>query len=307
MEAELNRTAGIAPTLSAGELYELAKNKAWNVSADLDWERGVSLREYPLIASACSFAGFAPFEALPEPEKRDFVWRLHGVSISEIYHGENAALQLCAQILCCLPAPDERLFLCSQLFDEARHVEFFSLYLRRIGCPVGAPGERLRSLIEQADRSDALERKLLVCQLVIESLAMVRFARLRQETTVPLLHRALGYIARDEARHVNFGVDLLRRRFASLSDKDRSQRALFVLDAFFDLSGDTRPFMNLVAEMGWDIRRARYHLRRHRSRNAGFYDEALAHLKRNLEKLGLLTRSANEHMRRRVRAAGAGT
>lgn len=269
-------------------LYELAKRRSWNASMDLDWsENGINV-PWPFAESDCCFSGFAPFDALPESERQALAWQQHVLDISEIYYGEEAAMHACARVLQELPCVDSRHFVCSQLADEARHSEFFFRYLQKLGTLPVDPGSRLKQLFLQACADDSdLESRLLTCQLIIESLAMGRFADLQTRSRVPLLRRALTLIRQDEARHVNFGINYLKQLIGSLTDDERDLRGCFVLGAVFDLAGDTAPMVALGARQGWEPALLRRHLRAQRIKRVN-YPLVLSGLLRSMRSLDLL-------------------
>jgi hypothetical protein len=67
--------------------------------------------------------------------------------LSQLLHGEQAALQLCGQLTSLCPTTDEKWYAANQVFDEARHVEALSKFLtRKMGQALENWGE-LNSLV----------------------------------------------------------------------------------------------------------------------------------------------------------------
>ena len=78
-----------------------------------------------LLPSVLSATG-ADDETCREAAFDEFAWTL-----SQLLHGEQAALQLCGQLVNTCPTMDQKWYAGSQVIDEVRHVEVFSKFLQR--------------------------------------------------------------------------------------------------------------------------------------------------------------------------------
>src|SRR5690606_23219386 len=125
----------------ARSLYELAKEKAWNANRGIPWRSPLLEDVFPTAAENNPLIGFPPYDALDRQEQLRIAWWQHELEISEILHGEQGALLISAQLLSCVPTVAARLFMSSQVSDEARHVEFFSRYLREVIGSTQPPGQ----------------------------------------------------------------------------------------------------------------------------------------------------------------------
>jgi ribonucleoside-diphosphate reductase beta chain len=124
-------------------------------------------------------------------------------------------------------------FLASQLWEEAKHAEFFERWITEVaGAPDLAPyaSEPHAALFEQrlpealdrllTDRSDeALVRAVATYHVLIEgTLAEAGYhgfyTCFKENDVLPGLVAGIEHVQRDEARHIAFGLDLLRERFA---------------------------------------------------------------------------------------------
>lgn len=245
-------------------LYELAKRRNWNVSTDIDWPPDSAIPEWPFSEPYSCFSGYPRHDYLPASERQCIAWRQHVLEVSELYHGEEAALIACGLLLRDMPEGESRHFLCSQLFDEARHSEFFQRYLQQLGFAPVPVGRRLDALLTRCRDEDCdMETRLLICQLVVESLAMGRFADLLRNSHVPVLRQALHRIRQDEARHVSFGIRHLRQVLRGRTNEQRDDLGCFILRLVFDLIADTGPLQDLVQQYSWPNTELRLHLRRH--------------------------------------------
>jgi hypothetical protein len=213
-------------------LYRLGKRLNWDADEAIDWSIPLRRDQSPYVESSRNpYLGWSEFDALSEASRLEFSWHQYAWSFSQILHGEQGALLVASQLIGCAPTRDAKLFAASQAFDEARHVEVFSRYLRdRVGIlyPVS---DRLKSLMDDILSGGAWDRKLIGMQLIIESLALATFPVQRMVAADPLLPSLLSYVMRDEGRHVAFGVSYLAEVTKNLSEREREERASFALEA----------------------------------------------------------------------------
>jgi ribonucleoside-diphosphate reductase beta chain len=148
--------------------------------------------------------------------------------------GETAVTNDLAPLLIALKREgghlEEEMFLTTQLFEEAKHVEFFDAFTRHVigvaSDPLALGGEHYRQLFaELAAALDALltdssraaqARAVASYHMIIEGVLAETgyygfFQALRTRNLMPGLTQGLEYVQRDEARHVAFGLYLLTR------------------------------------------------------------------------------------------------
>lgn len=269
-------------------LFELAKAKAWKVS-QMPWEDMVNQDLPPDCEQFEPLHGFTEFDALSKVDQVSLSWQRHAMEVSDILHGEQGALLIASQLVSCMPDMDAKLFASSQVTDEARHVEFFSRYLLEVVGSIHPPSKPVAQLIRTMTSEERWDYKFIACQILIESLALARLQEIRRTTLVPVLAYAIDYISADEARHVRFGVEVLRRHIATLSASEVQQRSDFVIDHVLQLADAMNVYTRLASEHGWDRRALRYHLRRHRSRHPQPGRDRFRQLMLNMKSVGLLT------------------
>jgi ribonucleoside-diphosphate reductase beta chain len=158
-------------------------------------------------------------------------------AIENFLVGENAVTETLAPLVYAAPTPQEQLFLTTQLVDEARHTLLFARYLAAVEgtgdvnftVPAatsltdilqGALREATSSVRESPQERDAWYRAIVVYHLLIEGVLAVSGMRsllgvLRGLDKLPVLARALTNVARDESRHIGFGVTALRAGVAA--------------------------------------------------------------------------------------------
>ena len=285
------------------QLYEAAKQKAWNAARDLEWPAMLPIDKFPVTREGNPLAGFEPFEQLPPDIRRQIAWQQHALEINDILHGEQAALLLAAQLVNSLPDGQGKLFASSQVADEARHVEFFARYMQVLNrscpdCQVQPPTRALALLINDALIDPRWEMKLINCQILIESLALSRFQELRRSTRIPVLRAALKLILRDEARHTHFGITELRDCMREVPEVSRQQYGQHVLDQTVQLIHGDTPVAGLATRHGWDSRALQQHLRRYRLSRIDVVRSRLQQLHDNMRDAGLLTDTTLQRLMR---------
>ena len=132
--------------------------------------------------------------------------------LSQLLHGEQAALQLCGQLTNVCDKMDEKWYAASQVIDEARHIEAFSKFLQRKLGTIYPIGPTLKILLDDPARGrHARSKKTLGMQTLFEGMAVGIMDMLRRECRNPLLTETIRRVEQDEARHAAFGVLMMRR------------------------------------------------------------------------------------------------
>ncbi|HET7054151.1 MAG TPA: ribonucleotide-diphosphate reductase subunit beta [Solirubrobacterales bacterium] len=212
-----DRTADIK-LLDYGELYALWERQQWQTQ-ELDFERD---RE--------DWAGF--------PEEERFQ-RMYG--LSSFFIGEQKVAEELGPIMRAAPTEDQKIFLCTQIADEARHVRFFERFYREVGVleaedltqMLAETSEHLNEnfgrlfdemLKQRTDRlsaepedAEALVEAVTLYHMVIEGMLALTGQHFimdfnEREGTLPGFVEGFQNIARDEHRHVAFGSVFLREK-----------------------------------------------------------------------------------------------
>jgi ribonucleoside-diphosphate reductase beta chain len=208
---------GDAKILDYGELYGLWERQQWltqeiDFSQDrIDWH-----------------------ERIPEEERFQ---RLYG--LSSFFIGEQKVADELGPIMRAAPLETQRIFLCTQIADEARHVKFFDRFFSEVGVLDGAGelSERLEALEEHLNpafnelfddllksRVDRLAQEpedrvalieaITLYHMVIEGMLALSGQHFiidynEREGTLPGFVEGFSNVARDEHRHIAFGVRFL--------------------------------------------------------------------------------------------------
>jgi ribonucleoside-diphosphate reductase beta chain len=165
--------------------------------------------------------------------------RMYG--LSSFFIGEQKVAEELGPIMRAAPTEEQRIFLCTQIADEARHVRFFERFYREVGV---LESEELASMLEETsehlnenfgrlfdemlkqrtDRlsaepedGEALVEAVTLYHMVIEGMLALTGQHVmmdynEREGTLPTFVEGFQNVARDEHRHVAFGSVFLREK-----------------------------------------------------------------------------------------------
>ena len=159
--------------------------------------------------------------------------------LSAFFIGEQRVTDELGPLMRAAPTEEMRIFLSTQIADEARHVRFFDRFYSEVGVLEGADGlgERLRAteenlnddfgrlfdgmLKERVDRIAAepedlvaLVEAITLYHMVIEGVLALTGQHFiisynEEQGTLPAFVEGFNKVARDEHRHVAFGAKFL--------------------------------------------------------------------------------------------------
>ena len=210
---------------------------------------------------------------LPETQKQS-MW-----SDRLFFNGEERVTATLAPFVWAAPTPEIEIFLSTQMVDEARHTVFFDRYWREVIGTASAdlkelldeirpqtnPGynelfyERLPSLSQTMASNptdvDAFIEGVTTYHIVVEATLALTGQRFRLETmreeglTHLGFYRGFTAVARDESRHVNFGIKVLQeavredpQRFAPLIQRTLVECLPLISGTIEPPGGDQRYF-----------------------------------------------------------------
>ncbi|MBS1888810.1 MAG: ribonucleotide-diphosphate reductase subunit beta [Actinobacteria bacterium] len=213
-----DRTADVK-LLGYGELYDLWERQQWQTQ-ELDFGRD---RE--------------DWHERISPEER--FQRMYG--LSSFFIGEQKVAEELGPIMRAAPTEEQKVFLCTQIADEARHVRFFERFYREVGVLEsdglgemlaetsahlndnfgelfdGMLGARTERLSQEPGDTEALVEAVTLYHMVIEGMLALTGQHFimefnEREGTLPAFVEGFGNVARDEHRHVAFGSVFLREK-----------------------------------------------------------------------------------------------
>jgi ribonucleoside-diphosphate reductase beta chain len=208
---------GRVKLLDYGQLYALWERQQW-ATQDLDFSQD----------------RIDWHERIPEQERYQ---RMYG--LSSFFIGEQKVADELGPIMRAAPTEQQRIFLCTQIADEARHVQFFDRFFSEVGIIEGSEelAQRLEALDEHLNESfktlfedllksrvdrlgqepgdrDALVEAVALYHMVIEGMLALTGQHFiidynERVGTLPGFVEGFSNVARDEHRHIAFGVRFL--------------------------------------------------------------------------------------------------
>ncbi len=193
-------------------LYERGKKGQWNAEDDLDWSIPLPRDEWfmPQIGATLMSSVLTEMGA-DEATCRDASWDEFNHLISQLLHGEQAALQLCGQLVNCCPSMDAKWYAGSQVIDEVRHVEVFSKFLQRKMGVIHPIDPTLKVLLDMLLEAPTWKLKVLGMQTLFEGMAVGIMDLVQRANRNPLIKDIITRVHQDEARHAAFGILSMRR------------------------------------------------------------------------------------------------
>jgi ribonucleoside-diphosphate reductase beta chain len=225
---------GDANLLSYGELYRLWERQQWSVQ-DLDFTQD----------------RVDWHERIPEEERYQ---RMYG--LSSFFIGEQRVAAELGPMMRAAPDEEMRIFLCTQIADEARHVAFFDRFYAEVGVLESDDlnarleetsahlnpnfgvlfdemlGSRVEKLAREPEDVETLVEAVTIYHMVIEGMLALTGQHFIMDYnermgTLPGFVKGFTLVARDEHRHVAFGARFLRDMAqADTRYRDAIQRTL---------------------------------------------------------------------------------
>jgi ribonucleoside-diphosphate reductase beta chain len=169
------------------------------------------------------------------PEERQ--QRMYG--LSSFFIGEQKVTEELGPMMTAAPTEDMRVFLATQIADEARHVRFFDRFYSEVGVLQAGSlagrleetsahlnpafrtlfddmlGSRVRTLADDPTDLEAFVEAIVLYHMVIEGMLALTGQHFiidfnEREGTLPGFVEGFNFVARDEHRHVAFGSRFLR-------------------------------------------------------------------------------------------------
>ena len=213
-------------------LYVKATEAQWIAEREVDWDRAIDHKKFATtpLGSAIPVDQCSYWKSMPEEQQWELTRRTAGFRLSNFLHGEQGALMVAAQLVNAVPHTDAKFYAATQTMDEARHVEVFAKYIKKLD-EVRPIAPALKHILDATLQTDDWMKKLVGMQIVVEGLALYSFREMRNLTEEPLLKDLLTYVARDESRHHAYGVQYVARCIPCLNDAARAELEDFALES----------------------------------------------------------------------------
>ncbi len=215
-------------------LYEKGKANQWNASQDIDWSIPLTNDEFIAGPELSLLGNVTKLMGKDEATQKAAMFDEIAWVLSQLLHGEQAALQICGQLTNLCPTTDEKFYAANQVYDEARHTEVFA---RLIGEKMGTIypiSPNLKVLLDELLSVEGYTMKCLGMQTLFEGTAVGIMDQFRENSRNALITDVIRRVEQDESRHAAFGVLTMRRVVKRASEAERQHMedwAFAVLEA----------------------------------------------------------------------------
>ncbi len=230
-------------------LYERGKKGQWNAETDVDWSIPFPRDEWFVPReNALLLPTLLTSMGVDEETCRQAAFEEFAHLLSQLLHGEQAALQLCGQLTNTCPTMDQKFYAASQVIDEARHVEVLSKFLQRKLGTVYPIDPTLKVLLDRLLEAPTWKLKMLGMQTLFEGMAVAIFDQIVRVASNPLIKDILRRVQIDEARHAAFGVLTMRRVVKEASPEELEEMEDFAFNILETLNANQQlDFLRVAA------------------------------------------------------------
>ena len=212
------------------KLYTKSKQAQWDAEQDLDWSYEIDPSKPLVDESRFAFDRIPLFKKLSNSQREAFTAHSTAHLLSQFLHGEQGALMTSAALTHAVPDYEGKLYAATQTMDEARHVEAYERYIRKLAI-VYPISPWLKETIDVTLTADHWVKIAIGMNMVVEGLALAAFHNMRRNTTCDLLRQIVELVLRDESRHVAFGNLYVGEAIRQMHADDRESVAQFAFDA----------------------------------------------------------------------------
>jgi len=231
------------------QLYERGKRGQWNAETDIDWSIPFPRDEWFLPKQGGSLlSSVLDSMGVDDAICREAAWDEFAHTMSQLLHGEQAALQLCGQLTNACPTMDQKWYAGSQVIDEVRHVEVISKFLSRKMGIVYPVSPTIKFLLDKLLAAPTWKLKTLRMQCLFEGIAGGIFDIIKSMTPNPLLKEILRRVEIDESRHAAFGILTMRRLVEEATPEEMEQFEDFAFEILEALNANQQ--MDMLHEFG---------------------------------------------------------
>jgi len=216
-------------------LYSKSKRLQWDAEVQIDWSQPIDPSK-PIVEEGRFGFDRMPFmQRLSQRQREAFTAHVSAHRLSQFLHGEQGALMVAAALVHAVPDHEGKLYAATQTMDEARHVEVFERYIRKLAS-VYPMTPSLKRLIDATLQADHWVKIAIGMNMIVEGLALGAFHNMRRMTSCTLLRQVLENVLRDESRHVAFGNVYVGHAIAAMHPDQREDVAGFAFDALHTLA-----------------------------------------------------------------------
>ena len=212
------------------KLYSKSKQRQWDAERDIDWSIPVDPSKPIIDERQFLFHRIPVIQQLSKAKREEFTAHMSAHLLSQFLHGEQGALMTAAALTHAVPDYEGKLYAATQTMDEARHVEVYETYIRKLAI-VYPISPWLKELIDATLTADHWVKIAIGMNMVVEGLALGAFHNMRRSTTCELLRQITNNVLQDESRHVAFGNVYVGETIRDMHPDEREDIADFAFDA----------------------------------------------------------------------------
>jgi hypothetical protein len=210
-------------------LYSKSKRAQWDAERDLDWSVEIDPGKPLVDETRFRYDALPLMQRLSKSQKEAFTAHSAAHLLSQFLHGEQGALMTSAALTHAVPDYEGKLYAAQQTADEARHVEAYERYIRKLAI-VYPISPWLKETIDRTLQADHWVKIAVGMNMVVEGLALAAFHNMRRATTCPLLRSITEGVLRDESRHVAFGNVYVGETIRAMHADEREGIAQFAFE-----------------------------------------------------------------------------
>jgi para-aminobenzoate N-oxygenase AurF len=210
-------------------LYSKAKRLQWDAEQAIDWSTPIDPSR-PLIDEDRFGLNQLPFvQRMSKSQQEALRAHIAAWQLSQFLHGEQGALMTAAALTHAVPDYEGKLYAATQTMDEARHVEVYDRYIKKLAL-IYPMSQGLKDIIDKTLAADRWVKIAIGMNMVVEGLALGAFQNMRKSTSCDLLRSIVEGVLRDEARHVAFGNVYVGEAIAKMHPDEREDVADFAFE-----------------------------------------------------------------------------
>lgn len=210
-------------------LYTKSKKMMWDSDVDIDWSLEIDPSKPLVGGDQLEFEKIPVLAKLSTSQKELFTAESTAHLLSQFLHGEQGALMTAAALTHAVPDYEGKLYAAAQTMDEARHVEVYDRYIKKLA-NVYPISPWLKATIDATLQADHWVKIAIGMNMVVEGLALAAFHNMRKDTTCDLLRQITENVLRDESRHVAFGNVYVGEAIREMHPDEQEDIAQFSFD-----------------------------------------------------------------------------
>jgi hypothetical protein len=202
----------------AERLLRASVQKSFDPEVDVDWEAPLLDDHFFMPEHRVSLYGTPLWDRMTRRQRIDLSRHEIASTASVGIWFELILLQLLARHIYDLsPTSDHVRYALVEIGDECRHSVMFSRFIEKLGCPAYGPGplaHRLGRVLKTTGSGPEVFAAILIAEEILDTLQRELMV---DESVQPLVRRISQIHVIEEARHVRYANDELRRQMSTAS------------------------------------------------------------------------------------------